>query len=227
MLTVLCVLRSGGKVYSSEWVAKLRDGVARNMGKHRFACLSDVEVPCERIPLQHEWAGWWAKVELFRPGVIEGPTLYLDLDTVITGPIFIQPTEADFAMLQSFWQHDMVGSGVMWFSGENVPHHVYSKFVKQPRAYMAHYERNRDGVYVGDQAFIRDTIGDTEASPIARVNDFIPGIKSYKMHCFRRLPQDASIVCFHGVPRPTEVDHDWMRQHWRTTEQPMTESDVA
>lgn len=211
MLTVICVLRSGGDVYTPEWVRKLRDGVARNIKRpHRFACLSDVDVPCERIPLQHDWPGWWSKVELFRPGVITGPTLYLDLDTVITGPIHVSNLAPDFAMLQSFWKADMVGSGVMWFSGDNVPHKVYEKFAKQPKAYIAHHERHASGTYVGDQAFIHDALG----PDIERINNYMLGIKSYKMHCAKQLPLEASIVCFHGKPRPTEVDHDWMKKHW-------------
>lgn len=211
MLQVICVLRSGG-VYTPEWVRKLRDGVARNINRpHVFNCLSDVPVDCNRIPLKHDWPSWWAKIELFKQGVIDGPTLYLDLDTVITGPVNILPSSPDFAMLQSFWVPDMVGSGVMWFSGENVPHKVYEKFAKQPKAYIKHHERNANGVYVGDQAFISDCLGEEN---IPRINDYLPGIKSYKMHCTRRLPADASIVCFHGRPRPTEVDHDWMKQHW-------------
>ena len=189
---------------------KLRDGCERHIvGRHKFVCLSDIDVPCERIRLAQDWPKWWAKIELFRVGVIDGPTLYLDLDTVLTGPV--DPNiPADFAMLRNFWTADMVGSGVMWFSGLNVPTKIYEKFVRQPKAYMAHHKRHEDPPYIGDQAFIWDALG----GEIEKVNDYLPGIYSYKMHCTRRLPQDASIVCFHGLPRPTEVDNDWMKQLW-------------
>ena len=214
MLSVICVLRSGG-IYDASWVAKLRDGCERQIKrKHRFRCLSDVEVPCERIPMQHDWPSWWSKVELFRHGVVDCPMLYLDLDTVLVGEVQIQnllSSRPHFAMLQSFWKPDMVGSGVMWFSGDNVQHKVYEKFAKQPKAYIEHHKRNADGPYVGDQAFVWDALN----REVEQVNDYLPGIKSYKMHCFRRLPADASIVCFHGRPRPTEVEHDWMKEHWR------------
>ena len=210
MITVICVLRSGGPIYGPEWVRKLRDGCERHLPKHKFNCLSDVPVPCNRVPLKHDWPSWWSKIELFRPGVIDGPTLYFDLDTVITGKIELLRNGVDFAMLQSFWKPDAVGSGVMYFSGDNVPHRVYEKFAKQPKAYIAHHARNADKTYVGDQAFIWDAM----EHDVPRINDYLPGIKSYKMHCQRRLPADASIVCFHGRPRPTEIDHDWMKQHW-------------
>lgn len=210
MLTVLCVCKSGG-IYDAEWVRKLRDGVARNLNqKHRFACLSDINVPCERIHLRHDWTGWWSKIELFREDVVDGETLYLDLDTVITGPIDLSRLTMDFGMLRNFWQSDMVGSGVMYFSGNNVPHNVYEKFAKQPQAYIRHHERNADGPYVGDQAFIWDAVN----REVEQINQYFPGIYSYKMHCYRGLPKDASIVCFHGKPRPTEVKDAFMKEHW-------------
>jgi hypothetical protein len=210
MLEVMCVLKSGG-IYDAEWVRKLRDAVKRNLAQeHMFTCLSDVPVPCNRIPLFDYWPGWWAKIELFKPGVILEPTLYLDLDTVITGPFDISAlADIRFAMLRNFWTSEMVGSGVMWFGGPP-DHIVYQKFAKQPEAYMKHYSRNADGPYTGDQAFIFDTLGPV----IEHINPYLKGIKSYKFHCRKALPEDARLVCFHGDPRPPEVKTEWMQRHW-------------
>ena len=85
MLNVVCVLRQGGKVgYDATWVEKLKNSVARNLTiEHRFVCLSDVDVPCERIPLIGAGAGFWSKLELFRTELFKGPVLYIDLDTVV------------------------------------------------------------------------------------------------------------------------------------------------
>jgi hypothetical protein len=212
MLNVLCVCKSGS-IYDASWVEKLKNAVERNLKRpHVFTCLSDIPVPCNRIPLKHDWPGWWSKIELFRPGVIDRPTLYLDLDTIIVGELKLETLLAsavDFAMLRNFWNDEMYGSGVMWFSGETVPYHVYEKFAKQPQAYIAHHERNKSGPYVGDQAFISDNV-----EGIDQINEYLPGIYSYKMHCQRRLPSDASIICYHGSPRPTEVFNEWMMEHW-------------
>lgn len=209
MLTVMCVLKSGGG-YDATWVERLKNGVARNMKRpHRFVCLSDVEVPCERIPLRHDWAGWWSKLEMFREGVITSDTLYLDLDTVITGSLDdVARIDCEFAMLTNFHRPEMVGSGVMWFS--KVPTHVYDRFAKQPQAWIDHHVRNQKGSYIGDQAFVWDAMRHN----LHRINDHFAGIKSYKYHCRKFLPSDAKIVCFHGKPKLTEVNDDWIKEHW-------------
>ena len=210
MFTIACVLKSGGE-YDQEWVRKLRDAVARNLTRpHRFVCLSDVEVPCERIPLQHNWDGWWSKIELFKPGVLTDNTLYLDLDTAIVDSIDdLTNLDFDFAMLRSFANPNQPASGVMWF--RNVPTQVYTKFAKQPDAWIAHYYRHRIGAYCGDQAFISDTVGDK----IAFLTDIYSGITSYKLHCKTKLLPGTSIVCFPGNPKPTELDDEWLLEAWR------------
>lgn len=207
--SVLCVLRSGG-IYDAEWVRKLRDAVGRHLSiAHRFACLSDVDVPCERIPLQHDWPRWWAKLELFKPGVITGPTLYLDLDTIVTGPLDILfDIEDDFAMLRNFREPHMVGSGVMWFKKPLLT--PYTRFCEDPERAMQWYDvTGRNVSYLGDQAFIWDAM--EQKVPMLDTDC----IRSYKFHCTHALPEGTSVVCFHGRPRPTEVGDDWVGEHWR------------
>jgi len=46
---------------------------------------------------------------------------------------------------------------------------------------------------------------------IRDINNFIPGIYSYKHHCKEVIPEDASIIVFHGHPRPHEVKEIWQR----------------
>lgn len=202
-MNVACVLKSGGE-YDQEWVRKLRDGVARN-GDHRFICLSDVEVPCERIPLRHNWPGWWSKIELFR--AIEEPTLYLDLDTVVTGSLDHLNLDMDFAMLRNFHNPQMVGSGVMWFGKPQ--RHVYDRFCEKPFKWIEFHKRMQDGPYIGDQAFVWEAMGrNVKHLPMDT-------IKSYKMHCKQGLPEGTSLVCFHGLPKAPEVKTSWMEAHWK------------
>lgn len=193
MTTVACVLRSGG-IYAPEWVARLRDGVSRNLGSHRFVCFSDVDVPCERIKLLHDWPGWWAKIEVFR---LHGPVLYLDLDSVITGPI--GPLFRDrFTMVRDFYRPTVRNSSVMAWPGSMTG--VYEAFAAKPSRIMAEYERTHDN-RIGDQAFIED---------YAEADTFEPGlVASYKADIRKGNGKGASVVQFHGKPKPNEVPGWW------------------
>jgi hypothetical protein len=204
-LLVICVCKSGGE-YSAEWVRKLKDGVARNLTvPYEFKCLSDIEVP-DRIPLRHKWPGWWSKIELFRE--ITGPTLYLDLDTVITGPLaHLVSLPHDFAMLRNFHVPEFVGSGVMWFGKPQK--HVYERFCEKPFKWIEYHDRKRDGPYLGDQAFIWEAMG----KKVAHLP--METIKSYKFHCKDGLPENTSIVCFHGQPKLPDVKADWITENWK------------
>ena len=212
MLTVISVLRSGGD-FDAGWVEKLQAGVHRNLTiPHRFVCLSDTDVPWERIPIDVDWPGWWPKILLFKPGIVIGPTVFFDLDTVITGNIDgLARIPCDFSVLRNFFQEEMIGGGMFWFRNEDcVPHQIYHKFAKMPDAYMAHHIRERVGTYVGDQGFIFDVLG----ADIDKIQDHFDGIRGYKYHCRKGLPEGTKIVCFAGKPRPNEVDTEWMRTHW-------------
>ena len=89
MINIVCVLRFGGKVgYDASWVEKLHNSVKRNISiPFKFICLSDCEVPCDRIELDMTDDGFWSKMQLFKPGQFIGPVLYIDLDTVVCNTI--------------------------------------------------------------------------------------------------------------------------------------------
>ena len=217
MLTVICVLRTGEE-YTPEWVYKLAKGVSRHLSSdYEFKCLTDTkldeliclpnrDVRIHSIPLRHKWPSWWAKIELFRE--VQGPALYLDLDTVITGPLaHLVSLPNDFAMLQNFHEPEFVGSGVMWFGKSQ--RHVYERFCEKPFKWIEYHEKKRDGPYLGDQAFIWEAMG--------RKVDHLPmeTIKSFKFHCREGIPKGTSIVCFHGLPKLTDVKADWIQRHWQ------------
>lgn len=209
-LTVLCVLRSGGD-YNAEYVRKLRDGVAKHLTiPHRFVCLSDVPVPCERIPLKHNWPGWWSKIAMFEAGVITGPTLYLDLDTIITGPLDAVTTiPYEFAMLNIRAKDLKIGnSGAMWFT-KAFPH-VYERFAEKPQHWIDYHLKNAKDRYMGDQAFISDCFSD-----IPKLHRALPGFfQSYKYdHLQEQVPHGCSVVCFGGHPRPHEA-RGWVQAAW-------------
>jgi hypothetical protein len=210
-LTVACVLRSGG-LYTAEWVAKLQRGVSRHLSlPHRFVALSDVDVPCQRIPLATRWPGWWAKLELFTPGHFTGPVLYMDLDTVVVGSLdAIAAYPHRFTMAHEYYRPDQVCSTAMaWDGAEDFG--ILSAFsVDQIARYTARHR-------IGDQAFIEDHLRATGV-PIATFRDLFGerSIASYKVHdCKRAPPADACVVAFHGKPKPHEITSGWVADTWR------------
>ena len=208
MLDVLCVLRSGGG-YTPESVARLQKAVARNLSvEHRFKCLADAEVPCVRVPLLHDWPGWWAKIELFRPGVITGPTLYLDLDTVLVGSIdALADLPQDFAIMRNLNMPHMPGSAVMWF--RSAPVKVYETFAENPAHYIAQYSDKTQGCYLGDQAFIWDVLD----RKVSYLSDSVPGlIRSYRRHCAAGVPEGCAVVAFGGNKKPWSVPDKWVKE---------------
>lgn len=206
MLTVACVLKSGG-IYDATWVARLRDGVARHLPlPHRFVCLSDVDVPCERIPLEHNWPGWWSKIELFK---LRGQVLYFDLDTAIVGDIseIAECARSNgLTMLRDFYALDHLGSGVMAWGDDASA--LYNVFSRNPDESMK-VRRAR----MGDQAFIEETFGEEN---IWRWQDFVGDqIVSYKVHCRNGVPPNARVICLHGQPKFADMPaNDPVRLAW-------------
>lgn len=213
MNTVMCVLKSGGD-YDQSDVEKLRNQVARHLSlPHEFVCLSDVDVPCKRIALQHDWPGWWSKIELFRQGVIESPTVFVDLDMVIMGdfaPIF--GCGHEFAMMHNFNRTGYASSAIMFFNGK-APVDVYKKFVVDAQHWIKYHQDHRDGPYLGDQAFIWDSLG--RDVPLLNTKEY--GVRSYRKDILSNgtVPADTNIVVFGGAYKPSNVSHDWLQAAWR------------
>lgn len=196
-LTVACVLRSGGWC-GPEDVQRLAAGVARHLPtQHRFVCLTDVGVPgIETIPLRTRWTGWWAKLELFTPGLFGGRVLYLDLDTVVVGDLSeIASCAAPFAALASFYEPAAADSGVLtWEAEADFALEVWQEFSARPARWTKRY--------YGDGQFVSAILG----GRAERLQDLFPGqIVSFKRDCHGGVPAGARLVCFHGRPRPAEL----------------------
>ena len=209
MINVVCVLRNGGKVgYDATWVKKLKNSVARNLTvKHKFICLSDVDVPCKRIPLIGAGAGFWAKLELFRPGLFTGPVLYIDLDTVICANIdnlVEQIKDQQFVMLLET-DKNVVSSAVMWWQGDHS--YLWDQYTKTSDSVLK--EQYSKMPRYGDQAFIEDYTTHT------LLQDHVP-TEWVGWSSQRAVPVDAKILIFRKVSQKpsTMLDHSLVQHHW-------------
>lgn len=231
-MTIVCVLRCGG-AYDLDYVLHLRRSVRAHSSdlKHNFVCLTDLNgghpnaVPARMIvegvspkSLLSDWPLWWAKMEAFR---IPGPALYFDLDTVIVGsidPLVEAVTRMgvdDFLMLRAFRDGNWA-SGIMGWAGD------FSWLTKLFSSLDPRFNGSnasipaRDGrqMFRGDQEWIRRQLA-WRATTIIAAQDVCSGLYSYKHHCRKTLPPDTKIVCFHGRPRPADVQPcpSWLRTY--------------
>lgn len=194
---LVTVLRSGGD-FRAEHVERLAAQAAAHAPGIEFICLTDVPGVPGATPLLEHWPGWWSKMELFD---LEGPLLYLDLDTTICGPIddlLEAACAAEFIALRDFNPRARaMGSGLMAWRGDLS--HLYREFAEDPARHIA---ENRTPRHWGDQGYLEPR---TDAFRVSW-QDIAPGrVVSWKKDCKRGVPEGAAIVCFHGKPRPWEI----------------------
>ena len=206
-LTVACVKH--GTKYGPDYVNRLYAMVRRHLpGDWRFVCHTDDPsglrpevgvIDISRTGLR----GWWTKLALFDPAtpIVDRTVLYLDLDTVVVGDLrFIGELKVGFHIME---HPDAPGfnSSVMLFD----------------RAFAAPlHERFRTADMdrlPGDQDWIEECL---------------PGIETFPhglTHVYRGLHPDLDsaglagtgirIVTFPTEPKPHQVRHGWVPEHWR------------
>lgn len=219
MLTVACVFtrdrtradyQGNDLTYTREYVDKLKSMVARHLTvPHRFVCLAEKVERGYDIQLERVWPSWWSKVELF--ACFSGPTLYLDLDTVITGNIdWMVVPGRPFAM---WWYERLKPSGKPhWCSAFMAWDGDYSRltrrFRRHSKAFMAHHKSHANGK--GDQGYIADamTADGVEIADIAAGHEDKIGTL--------KLNADAPLLYFSGGKKPHLArQHPIVEEHWR------------
>jgi len=208
MLHVVCI--RAGAAFAPAYVTVLQDMVARNLEggfPGRFVCFTDrrdeLPLSVETRPLPADLPGWWSKLALFRDGLFpDGDrVLFFDLDTVITGSIdALAKYEGEFAILRDFYRPNGLQSSVMaWRAGQHAE--IWRTFE------AAGCPMDDPG---GDQAWIEKHC---HPSRVQRLQTMFPEMfVSYKQ-C-RGIPQQASVVVFHGRPRPHEITDGWVPKVW-------------
>lgn len=180
---VIAVLRSGGWP-TPEYAKRLADTLPQSV---KYRLLTDMEVPgVDCIPLEHDWPGWWSKMEVMRPD-IEGDWLYLDMDTMVYGDISPYLDLRRPCLLGDYYR-PILETGVMYLTA-NLRHRIWKRWIESPDRWMHEYK--------GDGHFIRDTVGHL-CGDIREVG----GLHSYKVH---GLQPDTRLLIFHGQPRPHET----------------------
>ena len=188
MITIAVVNHGNYLGRGRQYVETMKSMVARNLQQpYAFECLSD----------EGRLAGWWAKIELFRPGRFNGRVVYVDLDSVVVGQLDeLAECKGIVNLLDWGWREPTLCSSVMvWDAGEHAD--IFERFVPD----VMHEFR-------GDQDWITH-VGGWQALP--------PHLcKSYRYHCTEAPPARCVHVSMHGTPKPHEITAGWVPNHWRT-----------
>jgi len=106
-MNVVCL--KWGRKYGAEYVTKLQSMCRKYVPIHRFICFTDSPVDgveCRELPT--DLPTWWSKIGLFKPGLLQGNNLYLDLDVVLTSSM--QPLlDAFYTEPNKLWTLDDFG----------------------------------------------------------------------------------------------------------------------
>ena len=243
VVNILCL--KWGKLYGPEYVNRLRRGVARHLKRpHRFVCFTsdgtgldpEVEVfPIYDVDLpKHVAFTPWRKLGLFRDDLpVRGPSLFLDLDLVITGP------------MDRFFDHEPDKIPIIhnWVE-------AYKIFKRRPEignSSVFRFEAGKCGFVVEKYLSEKEWAVKTFWPPQTYLTECIrpkmtywpeDWVRSFKRHCLPpfplnhfvtpKFPEGASIVAFHGWPHPHEAiagykgerphhrcrPTPWVAEHW-------------
>lgn len=196
----LHALHPGSSEFTPAHVQALQKQVERHAPFASFECLTDVDVPgVDCKPLEHNWPGWWSKMNLFSP-TLKGDFLFMDLDTVIVGDLSDIGEVNTLTMLRDFYRDgkklaEGLGGALCFFpEADRAP--VWEYWIKNPLLAMR-LAGHKGDMQVFEQ-FYRNTAD--------RWQDVLPGqVVSWKVHCKNGVPPGARVVCMHGKPRPWEV----------------------
>ncbi len=193
-MKIVTVLRSGGD-FAPEHVQMLHKQVMRWAPKDtEFLCLSDELVPGIKVHrLDHNLPGWWAKMEIFRSD-IEGDILYMDLDTIVCGPIVDFLAPRSFTALHDARSTQQFGGGLMSIP-EKGRREIWEDWSINPQGYMRKFDWPQGRV---DQEFLQPYYPNFQCW-----EKELPGQAArIESRCDADIPQGARILVFWGKPRP-------------------------
>lgn len=198
-LTVWCVY--WGAKYDKAYVYALKEAVNNNLTiPHNFRCITTDKLEGIDTVLPFvSYSSWWQKIGLFAPNIATGPSLYFDLDVVITGNIdYLVDYTNTFSAPANWAQsgHGGIQSSVMaWPGNWTEPYEKFDYPVDSKRLW-------------GDQEFLWEMLGDDWRK--------IPNVGSYKYHCTENVPEWMKVCVFHGKPDPHEVKDKWISSYTGT-----------
>jgi len=224
MTNVICI--KYGRYYAPCYVNRLYAGVARNLSRpFRFVCVTNdpegirSEVECvpfmddPGVPGRRKWPNIFSKLTLFKDGFagLEGPTLYLDLDTIVIGPLdkFFEYRPGDFCIIRNwvefykriFRAPPQIGNSSCFRFVAGASNAVYEFFLREKEDPSKAHLFGKGSQKLQTRAMFH--AGNVSWWPSEWICSFkrqcIPPFP-LNMLCEPRPPKGASVMAFHGHP---------------------------
>ncbi len=218
-LHVCCV--RGGTHFPSCYVNILYDSVMRNLPADcnvDFTVFTDqpdkLDAGIIVRPLPEALPGWWCKMGLFMDGLFPrgDRILYFDLGCVITGPLDeLAAYSGPFTTLRDFYRPTGLQNSVMAWEAD-AENDIWLKYVDAGKPTQFSFNSGE-----GDHVFIESIRPETK-----RLQRLFPGMfASYKADRLENNPPaKASVVIFHGKPKPIDVIDGWVPEVWNVLNGP-------
>lgn len=205
MLNIVTVLKTGGD-FTPEYVYRIREGLGKHVSRpFSFYCYTDhpelVHEPTA-IQLKHGWPGWWSKFEIYRTGF---PFLYMDLDTVLNGPLdpVVEAAEKEpFVCIKPIFQErpGAIASGFMWW---NTPTKgIYDKFAAEPEAWMQAAKTMATPPWNHGDQRVLELMGIVPSAYWQNITNKV----AHRKNANEQQRQNASVIFYSGKPRPHETN---------------------
>jgi hypothetical protein len=210
-------------IYDESWVDKLYRGVARNYkGYFDFVCLTDrnyifsENIKQIRFDRSVDQYGWMSLMEWYHPKVCNTRRVTMGIDTIITGP------------LDDIFNCDLEDYKLGVCQDPIFPDDICNAMtIAEPsfcKEFWDYWIENEKIIMRDDEIFAVAAGSPSEMvllrslySDSPRLDTIFPGrILSYKAHIrdhWHRVA-DASIIYFHGTPKPHQVNEKWVRENW-------------
>jgi hypothetical protein len=206
LITFACVywqgeFRGRERIYTPEWVLKLKRMVARHYNQeHRFVCLTNTVVDCETIPLIYNLPGWWSKMELFS-GALTGRVVYFDLDLVLLNSITpIADYQSGFVICGAFGQPNKEHGTVHAYNSS-----VMSFDADKAERFWFEFDAESMTDFRGDQDFIAHVDGGLDTFP----RDWVRKLRDGE-------PKEGTkvVLCMPDKNKVAAKKHKWIADAW-------------
>lgn len=245
-VNVICL--KWGTRYPAFYVNELFKGVQKNLERDfRFVCVTEKpeellpEIEAVEFPKDPEttlgWPHIFMKLCILEDGFaqLEGPTLFLDLDVIITGSLdkFFEYHPGKNCIIHNWLsphkqilrgRPDIGNSSVFRFEAGS-SNYIFERYMAEK------FDAENRSKFATEQAFLTYAMEEKYYWPEEWV-------RSFKRHCRRtfplnyllppKLPADSSVIAFHGQPDPDaalagfkgkKIHHftkpaEWIREFW-------------